>query len=176
MRTTIDLGWCGRVVTVVMALALLLAATGQAARVQVPADTKINVKFPGNIKISSGELSEGIPILFELSSPIEIGGKVIVDKGTQGTAVVKESVKSGRGGKPGKITVEFQELMPKGTFQSADGSPIKLKGTVTAKGGGRKLLSYLFIFGLFIKGGQGEIPSNQVYQALVAESIILEEK
>lgn len=176
MRTTINIGWCGRAVVFAATLALLLTATGQAAKVQVPADTKISVKFPGNIKISSGQLSEGIPILFELAKPIEIGGKIIVDKGTQGTAVVTESVKSKRAGKPGTITVEFQELMPKGAFQSLDGSAIKLKGSVTSKGKGRKLLSYLFIFGLFIKGGQGEIPAGQVYSAMVAESIILEEK
>ncbi|UCD62528.1 MAG: hypothetical protein JSW34_07095 [Candidatus Zixiibacteriota bacterium] len=176
MRTPINCGRGLRVIALIAALGLVLAVSAQAARVQIPEGAKLSVKFPASIKISSGELGEGIPILFELASPFEIGGKVIVAKGAQGTAVVKESVKSGRGGKPGKITVEFVELMPSEGFQAADGSPIKLKGAVTAEGKGRKLLSYLFIFGLFIKGGQGEIPGDQVYTATVAESIILEEK
>jgi len=154
----------------------LLAANVYAAKVQVPEGTKISVKFPATMKISSGEVSQGIPLAFELAKPIEIGGKVIVEKGATGTAVVKESVKAKRGGKPGKITVEFVDLTPSGAFKAQDGANIKLKGSVTAEGKGKKTLSYLFIFGLFIKGGQGKIPTNQFYEASVAESIILEEQ
>jgi hypothetical protein len=158
-----------------LTLLLGLAVTVQAAKVQVPEGTQISVKFPATIKISSGEMSEGIPLLFELAKPVEIGGKVIVDKGATGTAVVKESVKAKRGGKPGKITIEFVELAPSAPWKAVDGSNIKLKGIITAEGKGKKTLSYLFIFGLFIKGGQGQVPSNQVYTATVAESIILED-
>lgn len=153
----------------------LLAGSAFAGKVMVPEDTKITVKFPSTMKISSGKMAAGIPLAFELAKPIEIGGKVVVEKGATGTAVVKESVKAKRGGKPGKITLEFTELMPKGTFQSPDGAPIKLKGAITAEGKGKKTLSYLFIFGLFIKGGQGEVPTGDYYTATVAESIILEE-
>ena len=166
-----------RMVLVCSALAaLLFVSSASAAKVQVPEDTKISVKFPSTMKISGGEMVEGIPVGFELAEPIEIGGKVIVDKGAKGTAVVKKVVKSGKGGKPGSITIEFQELIPNGNFGTLDDAPIKLKGEVTGKGKGKKFLSYVFIFGLFIKGGQGEIPTNKIYTASVAESVILEEK
>ncbi len=163
------------VVTCSAVLVLLLAVSVHAAKVQVPEGTNISVKFPANIKISSGEMSEGIPLLFELAKPVEIGGKVIVAKGATGTAVVKESVKARKGGKPGKITVEFVELAPSEPWKAVDGSNIKLKGSVTAEGKGKKTLSYLFIFGLFIKGGQGKIPADQIFTATVAESVILQD-
>lgn len=159
-----------------VAVVFLIGANVFAAKVQIPEGTKISVKFPATMKISSGKISAGIPLAFELARPIEIGGKVIVEKGARGTAVVKESVKARRGGKPGKITVEFTELMPTGNFKSAESAGIKLKGSVTAQGKGKKTLSYLFIFGLFIKGGQGEIPTDKYYEASVAESIILEDQ
>jgi len=154
----------------------VLVSSSFAGKVMIPEDTKIAIKFPSTMKISSGKVSQGVPLAFELVRPIEIGGKVIVEKGARGTAVVKESVKAKRGGKPGKITVEFTELMPAGSFKSPDGAAIKLKGSVTANGKGKKTLSYLFIFGLFIKGGQGEIPTDKYYEASVAESIILDDQ
>jgi len=156
-------------------LALLLVSGVSAAKVQVPEDTKISVKFPSSMKISGGEMVEGIPVGFELTQPIEIGGKVIVDKGAKGTAIVKEVVKAGGGGKPGSITVEFQDLVPNGSFKTLDDTPIKLKGEVTGKGKGKGFFPYLF-FKFILKGGQGEIPTNQIYTASVAESVILEEK
>ncbi len=147
-----------------------------AGKVQIPKDKEISVRFPTGIKISSGILSESIPILFHLEEAIEIGGKVIVEKGAEGKAIVKESVKASRGGKPGKLVLEFVELTPKGDYNTTDGSKIKLAGTVTAEGKGKKLLSYILGFGLIIKGGQGEISPNVVYTAKIAESIILESK
>ncbi|UCE23453.1 MAG: hypothetical protein JSU74_09110 [Candidatus Zixiibacteriota bacterium] len=164
-----------KVLVTCSAILVLLAVSANAAKVQVPEGTNISVKFPASIKISSGEMSEGIPLLFELATPVEIGGKVIVAKGATGTAVVKESVKAKKGGKPGKITIEFVELAPSEPWKAVDGSNIKLKGSVTAEGKGKKTLSYLFIFGLFIKGGQGEIPSGQIFTATVAESVILQD-
>ena len=158
-----------------VALAFLMASGVSAAKVQVPEGTKISVKFPSSMKISSGEMLEGIPVGFELVKPIEIGGKIIVDKGAKGTAVVKEVVKSGSGGKPGSITVEFKDLLPNGNFKTLDDAPIKLKGEVTGKGKGKGFLPYLFLK-FILKGGQGEIPTNQIYTASVAESVILEEK
>lgn len=165
--------------TVILALCVaasftLPAAVVQAAKVQIPEGTKISVRFPASLNISSGEVSEGIPLLFTLAAPIEIGGKIIVEKGAQGTAVVKECVKA-TWGSPGKIVLEFVDLEPKGDFATLDGSRIKLAGTVTAEGKGKPFYSYFpLLYGLFTKSGQGKIPSNQIYAASVAESIILE--
>jgi hypothetical protein len=175
MGRAIDMKMVRSALILTVSLVLVFAVTASAGKVQVPEGTKLSVKFPPNIEISSGKVGEGIPLLFELATPIEIGGKVIVEKGATGTAVVKESVKSGMGGKPGKITVEFTELNATGAFQTLDGSPIKLKGSVTAEGKGKGFLPWLF-FKFLLKGGQGKIPTDKVYSATVAESIILEEK
>ena len=176
MRKMIHPGRAGVLAFFIAVAVLLTAPVADAAKVQIPEGTAVKVSFPSTIKISSSELGEGIPILFNLAEPIEIGGKVIVEKGATGTAVVKEVKKAGKGGKPGKIVLEFVDLAPKGTFLTLDGENVKLKGVITAEGKGKKTLSYLFIFGLFIKGGQGEIPTDKIYTATVAESVILEEK
>ncbi len=160
----------------IVLVALLLVSGAYAAKVQVPEGTEVKIKFPSSIKISSGELGTGVPLLFSLAEPVSVGGKVIIEKGAEGTAVVKESVRSGKGGKPGKIVVEFVDLEAKGAFKTLDDSRLKLVGEVSAEGKGKKLLSYLFIFGLFIKGGQGELSNTDIYTAQVAESVILEEQ
>ncbi len=176
MKKMIDPRRAGFLVVFVAAALILSAPIADAAKVQIPEGTAIKVSFPSTIKIASGAVDEGIPLLFNLAEPIEIGGKVIVEKGATGTVTVKESKKAGKGGKPGKITLEFVDLTPKGSYQTLDEGNIKLKGVITAEGKGKKILSYLFIFGLFIKGGQGEVPTDKIYTATVAESIILEEK
>ena len=166
-----------RIIAIGMVALLILFATAvQAAKVQIPEGTKVSVQFPASLKISSGDVSEGIPLLFTLASSIEIGGKVIVEKGTQGTAVVQESTKASWGS-PGKITLEFVDLEPKGAFSTLDGTRIKLAGSITAKGKGKPFYSYFpLLYGLFTSAGQGKIPTNEIYAASVAESIILEEK
>ncbi len=152
----------------------MLTAPVHAAKVQLPEGTAIKVKFDPSVTISSGESVAGVPILIRLAEPITIAGQVIVDEGATGTAEIVEVEKAARGGKPGKISVKFVDLETKGVFKAPDDGRIKLSGLVEGKGKGKKTLSYLFIFGLFIKGGQGELPTNQIYTATVAESIILE--
>lgn len=154
---------------------MLLAVPTFAGKIQIPAGTELQVIFDPNINLKSSRVEEGVPVLINLYKPIEIGGIVIVEKGAVGTARVTKVEKNGRGGKAGMIEVAFESLDPKGDFvPTEEGAKIKLSGKVEDKGGGKKLLSYLFIFGLFIKGGQGEIDTSVPYTATVAESIIFE--
>lgn len=164
---------------VIMAFGVVLAllATSvpvQAGAIQIPKGTEVKLKFPAGMKISSGDVTAGIPLVCYLQEPIEIGGVVVVEKDAQATAKVAEVKKAGKGGKPGYIKVEFESLDAKGDFRLVNADKIKLSGAVEAKGKGKKLLSYLFIFGLFIKGSQGIIPTDQVYTAKVAESVVVE--
>jgi hypothetical protein len=158
-----------------VALALILAGvSAQAGAIQIPKGTEVKLKFPAGMKISSGDVTPGIPIVCYLEEPIEVGGVVAVEKDAQATAKVVEVKPAGKGGKPGYIKIEFESLDTKGPFRLVSADKIKLSGAIEAKGKGRKLLSYLFIFGLFIKGSQGEIPTDQVYTAKIAESVVLE--
>lgn len=156
------------------ALIFVLGLAVQAGTIQVPKGQVLKVKFAPGMKVSSGELTQDIPLLIYLAEPIEIGGKTIVEEGAQGTAKVVEVKKAGKGGKPGYIKVAFQEMETKGEYRSRDNSKIKLEGELENAGKGRKTLSYVLIFGLFFSGKQGEIDSGQIYEAKVAESIILE--
>ncbi|MCX6826829.1 MAG: hypothetical protein NTV06_06160 [candidate division Zixibacteria bacterium] len=155
---------------------ILVAPVAIMAKVQLPQEKEVKVKFDSNMKISSGNLTQGIPLLIHLAESIEIGGIVIVEKDAVGTAIVSEIEKAGHGGKPGRIKVEFTELETKGRFFSPEGDKIKLGGIVENKGHGKKILSYLFIAGLFIKGGQGQINVDSVYTATIKEPILLDKK
>lgn len=163
-----------RIFAVVLLMMVLAAPMADAGKVQLPEGKEIRVRFDPKMKISSGKLEKGIPLQIYLAEPIEIAGVVLVPKDAPGTAVVADVKKAGKPGKPGMIKIEFTELEPTGDFKSPEGEKIKLSGTIEKKGGGKKLLSYLFIFGLFIKGGEGAIDPNGVYTATVKEGLILE--
>jgi hypothetical protein len=152
-----------------------MISTAYAGKIQIPDGTEVQLIFDPNMKISSKNVTEGIPLLVNLYAPIEIGGVVVVEKGAVGTAEVMEVEKAGKAGKPGYIKIKFVDLEPKGDFQPLeDGAKIKLAGEIEKKGKGKKILSWVFIFGLFISGGQGEIDTSLPYTATVTESIILE--
>jgi hypothetical protein len=158
-------------------VALMLPVESSAGKVSLPKDvTKIMVKFDPEARIDSGRLKKGDSLTIHLAEDVKIGGITVVESGAKGTAIVKEVVKASRPGKPGKIVVSFVDLSPKGSYKSRDGGMIKLSGVAEDKGGGRKILSWLFILGLLIKGGQGDIDTAQPYEATVGETIILESR
>lgn len=166
-----------RVLSPVMLVLILVAfgmTTIQAGTIEVPKGKEVKLKFPSDIKITSGNVTKGIPIVCYLAQPIVIGGVTIIEEGAQGTATVAEVVKPSKPGKPGKIKIEFTGLDAKGEYKFLTEDKIKLTGAAEAEGKGKKLLSYIFIFGLFIKGGNAVIPTNVVYTAQVAESIYME--
>ncbi len=155
---------------------LMAPAAAFAGKVAVPEGTQIKVKFDSTKQIDSGRLHEGDTISISLVEGVTIGGKTIVEAGATGIATVKEAVRASKPGKPGKIVVSFVELSPKGSYRSKDGSMIKLSGVAEDKGGGRKIISWFFILGLLIKGGQGDIDTALEYPATVGETIILESR
>jgi len=151
----------------------LWATNAQAGKVQIVEGTDIKVKFARDMEITSGKLQVGIPLLIHLAEPIVIGGKIIVEEGAEGTAEVLEVRTASKPGKPGYIKVGFVGLKAKGDYVTLDGSNIKLGGEIDAEGKGKKLLSWLFIFGLFIKGGEAVLPSDAIYTVHTAETIRL---
>lgn len=163
----------GRIGALALA-ALFIAGSISAATFQVPAGTDVKVKFVGNQTISSGNVISGVPLVITLAEPIKIGDRVLVEAGAEGKALVSEVKKAGAPGKPGKIKVTFQEIATKGEFKTTDGSPIKLTGELEKMGKGKKTLAFITIIGIvLIKGGQGEIPVDQVYTAKTAETVVL---
>lgn len=165
-----------RLVTMILLTAMILPAGVFAARVVIPEETEIKVKFSPTVEVKSGKLQPGIELPITLAEDIKIGGKTIIEAGAEGKAKVLEITDSSRPGKPGFIKVGFVELGTKGEYKTADGSMIKLAGVAEDKGKSRKLLSWIFILGLFIKGSDGEIDTAAVYPAMIKETVILETK
>jgi len=159
-----------------MLAVVIVPAMAFAGKVAVPEGTQIKVKIDSTMQVNSGKLQAGDTISIRLVEDIKIGGKTIVEAGADGIATVKEAVAASKPGKPGKIVISFVDLSPKGSYKSKDGSKIKLSGMANDDGSSRKVLSWLFILGLFIKGGQGEIDTALEYSATVGETIILESK
>ncbi|HOD65070.1 MAG TPA: hypothetical protein PKW75_04650 [candidate division Zixibacteria bacterium] len=152
---------------------VLLAVPSYAGKVELPKGSKLVVAFEGNVSSSVFAVGDSLPIV--LQEDVTVGGLVLVEKGARGTAVVAKAEKSGRAGKPGMIAVIFVDLKPKGQYPLLDVPAIALEGgTNELKGKGKKVLSYLFIFGLFIKGGEGKVPAGSTFEATVAESVKFE--
>jgi len=169
----------GRVVAIMVLVLFLCGITSlQAATLQLPKGSEVKVKFAPGIKISSGSLQPETPLLFTLAEPVMLGSKTLIEEGAQGTAKVVEVKKAGGGGKAGFIKIEFVDLETKGTYNTADGSKIKLTGTIEDEGkkSGAASIMRIILIGFLIKGGQGEIDTEQVYTAQVAESVVLESK
>ena len=145
-----------------------------AGKVVLPEGTGIKVNFEPSMEVKSGKLQKGVTLVIYLAEDIKVGGKTIVEAGAEGLAKVENAVESSRPGKPGQIVVKFVELGSKGKYNTLNDAKIKLAGSIDNQGKGRKLLSWLFIFGLFIKGSQGEIDTSQSYMATIAETIVLE--
>jgi hypothetical protein len=166
-----------RLLTVAACMLFLafVATTASAGTIQLPKGTKVKLKFPPNMKINSGNVSAGIPLVCYLAEPLEVGGIVVVDANAEGTAMVSEVQSAKSGGKPGRIKIEFASLQPKGEYRPLTADVIKLSGSQEAKGKGKGIFPYLF-FVFFLKGSQAVIPTNAVYTAEVAETIVLENK
>ncbi|MCK5125862.1 MAG: hypothetical protein KAR42_06370 [candidate division Zixibacteria bacterium] len=152
-----------------------MVSLSPAATLQLPKGTDVKVKFTQGMKLSSGTLGQGVPIICHLAEDVRIGDKVVVEAGAQATAVVSDVKKSKGGGKGGYIKISFNELETKGAYNTVDGSKIKLSGYIENTGKGKGFFPYLF-FVLFLKGSQGEISTDAVYTVKVAESVILESK
>jgi hypothetical protein len=138
--------------------------------------TEVKVQFTCDGKVSSGEFDKGDSVDIALTEAIIMDDSTIVEKGAAGKAVVIKAEKSGKGGKPGYIKVAFVSLQPKGAFTTDGGAPIPISGEVENKGSSKKTCSYIAFFGLFVKGGNGEIDKATVYTATIAESIKLDSR
>lgn len=163
-----------RLVVITLIVASLLPAYAWAGKVVLPEDTEVKVKFGSSVRVNSGMLQKGLEIPIYLAEDITIGGKTIVEEGAEGSATVMEIERASRPGDPGYIKLSFTELETKGEYETANGENIKLDGIVENRGKGRKVLSWLFILGLFISGSEGEIDASQAYTATVKETVILQ--
>ena len=160
------------VILAIMAIFIMQASAVSAATVQLPKGTEVKISFAPGIILSSGSLQKDATLLITLNDPLELGGKVIVEKGARGTAKVVEVKKAGGMGKAGYIKIEFQDMETKGAYKSPEGKKITLAGMAENKGKGKGIFPYLFLV-LFLKGGQGEVSADQIYTATVGETIIL---
>ena len=159
-------------VAMAMLLSPVFASTTNA--IQLPAGTKIEIVI--ELEVSSKHFAPNDQIPIRLHGAIEVGGIVLVEDGARGVARIKSVEPAGKGGKPGRIEVDLVELEPKGAYKAEGDKKIAITsvgGPITAEGKGRKILSYLFIFGLFIKGTEAVIPADKPFPATIAEDIML---
>jgi hypothetical protein len=155
-------------------LAFALMATGVKADVILSAGTKVQIVFEQDV--SSKYVTPGDLIPIRLYGAVDYGGITAVKDGAKGSARVKSVKPAGKGGKPGRVEVVLVELEPNGSYKAEGDKKIALKAIddpITAEGKGRKTLSYLFIFGLFIKGTEGVIPADEPFPAEIAEEIVI---
>jgi len=164
--------------TAAVILVFVLLAIGAKANIPLAAGTKVQVVFEQDI--SSKYVAPGDLVPIRLDGEVNYGGIIAVKDGAKGLARVKSVKSAGRGGKPGSVEVELLELEPDGSYKAEGDKKIALKaitddgtGTIRAKGKGRKTLSYLLIFGLFIKGTEGVITAGQSFPAIIKEDIVI---
>lgn len=156
--------------TVIVSVVVVQTAQGD---IELPKGHEIEIVFSQDV--SSKYVAPGELVPIRLNTPIVYGGFTVVEAGAPGSARVKSVTPAGRGGKPGSIVVELLELESDGHYEAEGDKKIMLKAVdeISAEGKSKKLLSWLLIFGLFIKGSQGEIPADQPFKAEIAEDIVI---
>lgn len=159
------------ILTVTLAL-VLLAQAAAGYDIMLPKGAKLKVKFDPSISIDSGNLEKGAIVKIFLAEDYVKHDVTLLKEGTEGTAEVTEVEKASRPGDPGMIKVTFVDLTPKGGCSLKGGDKVLLTDFVENKGKSRKFISWVFILGLFIKGGQGEIDTSAVYEAEVADNAL----
>lgn len=148
--------------------------SGVNAAIELPAGTEVQIVFVADVSSKYAEPNDRVEI--RLDGAVEVGGIVVVKDGAKGSARVKSVQPAGKAGKPGWVEVELLELEPNGSYMAEGNKKIALEavgGTIMAEGKGRKTLSYLFIFGLFIKGTEGVILADEPFKAKIKEDIII---
>ena len=169
--------WKRRYIFVPLIAAVFAFPSIASGQIQLPEGTEVTVTF--SQEVSSKYVKPGDNVAIKLVNAIEVGGVTLVKAGASGTALVKTVEKAGKGGKGGKLEIEFVALEPKGNYQALEDKKILLKfagsenGILGAKGGGKKLLSYLFIAGLFIKGGEAKFAPDKPIKAVITESVFV---
>lgn len=161
---------------IVMGMLLSAVFVSTANAIELPAGKKVQIVF--EVDVSSKHFSPNDRVPIRLHGAVEVGGITVVEDGARGAARVRSVQPAGRRGKPGRIEIDLVELQPKGAYKAEGDNKIVLEavdGPIVAKGKSRKTLSYLFIFGLFIKGTEAVIPADKPFPAKVAEDIMLVE-
>ena len=152
----------------------ILVASPAPAAVQLPAGMEIKVEFVQDV--SSKYVKPGDLAPIKLVEDIGVGGITLVKAGAMGTARVAKVEKSGKPGKPGSLELQLVEIESEGAYKTVDGAKIQLEATegpIIAKGKSKKTMSYIFIFGLFIKGTDGVIPAGHVVTAKVKSDVMI---
>lgn len=156
-----------------MFLTMLILPSARAA-VQLPAGMELKVEFIQDV--SSKYVKPGDLAPIKLVEDIGVGGITLVKAGAMGTARVAKVEKAGKPGKPGSLELQLVEIESEGAYKTVDGAKIQLEATggpIIAKGKSKKTMSYIFIFGLFIKGSDGVIPAGHIVTAKVKNDVMI---
>lgn len=164
-----------RLVALTTLLSAVIVASVNGA-IELPAGTEVQIVFGQDV--SSKYVAPGQLLPIHLQGTVEVGGIIVVKDGAKGSALVKSVQPAGKGGKPGRVEVVLVELEPNGAYKAEGDIKVALEaitgddtGIIKAEGKGRKTMSYLFIFGLFIKGTEGVIEADKPYPAKIKEDI-----
>lgn len=155
-------------------IATLLVSSQIHAAVQLPAGMEIKVEFIQDV--SSKYVKPGDLAPIKLVEDISVGGITLVKAGAMGTARVVKVEKAGKPGKPGSLELQLAEIDMEGAYKTVDGAKIQLEavdGPIIVKGKSKKTMSYIFIFGLFIKGTDGVIPAGHMVAAKVKSDVMI---
>lgn len=159
----------------VIVFSLIASTAAFGAKLQLAEGEEIQVRFASGLTVTSGTYTQGDSIPIVLDQPISIGGKIVVESGALGTAVVVEGEPAGSGGKPGKIKIAFVNLETKGTFKLVEGDKIQLSGeTELYEGKGKGFFPWLFLK-FILKGSQATVPTTVSYPCKVAETVMLKD-
>lgn len=158
----------------ILAPALSLVLLSQSAVFAYPQDGKVllpdGTEFTVLLmeKLSSKTVTEGDPVNFRVADDVKVSGQTLIAKGTLVKGVVTSAVRSGRGGKGGKLGVRVLSV------RAADGQKVALRAA-SGRGGGDKtgmviaLSFFVTPFFLLKKGHDAKMKAGTPLQVFTDE-------
>jgi hypothetical protein len=163
-----------RLLAISLILALVLPGVSYGGKVQVDSGQTVKLHVAPGHAVTSDLAMVGDTVPLVLAEQVKIGLTIVFDANTTGKAVVTSVGMRGKAGKAGSITLRVIELGAASPYRPNPPGSIKLEGSAARQGQGRKFLSLLAGFGLFVRGGPGEFGPSDTISARTVGDVILE--
>lgn len=147
-----------------VAIQMLCPSLATAAILTIPLGTPVSLAFDEALTPATVEV--GSIVHLSVLQDVTVDGVIAIPAGAPATAEVTRSEKPGSIGKPAVISLECRSV------QAVDGTLVPIQGTKLVEGENKQTSTLVItivccILGLFLKGGDVEIPAGSTMDCTV---------
>lgn len=166
-----NLSTLSRLAIVLLATQILTPTVAIAASLTIPVGMPITLSF--NEAVTPSTTQVGSIVHLSVLRDVLVNDQVVISAGSPATAEVTRSEKPGSIGKPASISLEARSV------QAVDGTMVPVTGSKFVEGENKQTSTLIItilccVVGLFLKGGDVEIPAGSTMDCTVQVPIEVE--